>query len=55
MQTSKQMLNDIKDCLNKPASELASKQEKDPFSAQLVPEPIPTRLMSIQDTSAFIK
>jgi len=38
MQTSKQMLNDIKDCLNRSASELASEQEKDHFSTQLVHE-----------------
>ena len=55
MQTSKQMPNDIKDCLYRPVSELASEQEKDLFSTQLVSEPIPTRPMSIQEHINFYK
>jgi len=54
-QTSKQVLYDIEDCLNRPESELVSEQEKDPFSTQLVPKPIPTQLMSIQEHINFHK
>ena len=52
---SKCLLYDIKDCLNRLANELVSEQEKDPFSSQLVPEPIPTRPMSIQEHINFHK
>ena len=54
-QTSNQVLYDIRDCLNRPTNELVSEQEKDPFSSQLVPEPIPTRPMSIQEHINFHK
>ena len=49
------MLYDIRDYLNRPANELVSEKEKDPFSSQLVPEPIPTRPMSIQEHINFHK
>ena len=54
-QTSKQVLYDIKVCLNRPASELVSEKEKNPFSTQLVSEPIPTQPMSIQEHINFHK
>jgi len=54
-ETSKQVLYDIRDCLNRPANELVSEQEKDPFPSQLVPEPLPTRPMSIQEHINFHK
>ena len=55
MQTSNQVLYDIKDCLNRLASELVSEQEKDLFYTQLVPEPMPIRPISIQEHINFHK
>ena len=52
-QTSKQVLYNIRYCLTIPTNELVSEQEKDPFSSQLVPEPISTRPMSIQEHINF--
>ena len=54
-QTSKQVLYDTRDCLNRPVNELVSEQEKNPFSSQLVHEPMPTRPMSIQEHKNFHK
>ena len=54
-QTSKQVLYNIRDCLNRLANVLVSEQENDPFSSQLVPEPIPNRPMSIQEHINFYK
>ena len=54
-QTSKHVRYDIKDCLNKLASELVSEQEKNLFSTQLVPQPIPTDPCPFKSTLTLIK
>ena len=56
MQSSQQILIDNVQhsaCLDRLATELASGQEKDFFSTQLVPEPTPTQTTSIQEHIHF--